>query len=468
MNSNKFWAAASKALAAATVTLIVNLMRAPRVFVYHQKRTRNIMRSARLGLLVLAALWAAAAHAQSQIQHVIIIIQENRTPDNLFHGFPGADTANSGINSLGQNIPLNPVGLRALYDLGHSHPDFVAMYDSGKMDGADKVKLWCPKNKKTCGPKNPQFKYVNRSDVAPYFQIGEQYTFADEMFQTNQGPSTPAHQFLLSGTSEPSEGSDLYDETNAFDTEGEGTGCFAIKKAYVRLIDPHGDDSQQAYPCFEHQTLPDLLDAAGITWKFYTQSLKGGWTAPNSIQHLWQGPDWQNVILNPSTILTDINANNLAGVSWVTPVWQASDHADFNQGLGPSWVASIVNAVGQSPYWSNTAIFVTWDDWGGWYDHATPLIYDQYTYGFRVPLLVASSYAKQGYVSHVTHDFGSILHFTEEVFNLPSLGFADSRADDLMDCFQFNSPEKFHPIQAPYDARYFVTHRFSPGPIDND
>src|ERR1700690_1767816 len=173
MNSNKFCAAASKALAAAPVTLIVNLMRAPRVFVYHQKRTRNIMRSARLGLLVLAALWAAAAHAQSQIQHVIIIIQENRTPDNLFHGFPGADTANSGINSLGQNIPLNPVGLRALYDLGHSHPDFVAMYDSGKMDGADKVKLWCPKNKKTCGPKNPQFKYVNRSDVAPYFQIGE-------------------------------------------------------------------------------------------------------------------------------------------------------------------------------------------------------------------------------------------------------------------------------------------------------
>jgi phospholipase C len=427
------------------------------------------MKNTKIALVLLLFVTATmSAHAQSQIRHVIIIIQENRTPDNLFHGFPGADIVNSGINSLGQDIELKPVGLRSVYDLGHSHADFLAMYDNGKMDGADKVQLYCPKNKKTCGPKNPQFQYVNPSQVAPYFQMGEQYTFADAMFQTNQGPSYPAHQFLLSGTSEPGEGSDLYVETNPINAARMGAGCFARKQAYVLLIDPSGDDSQHAYPCFEHQTLPDLLDAAGITWKFYTSSLRSGWTAPNSIRHLWKGPDWQNVILDPSTILTDISGNNLAGVSWVTPMWQASDHPDYNQGLGPSWVASIVNAIGNSPYWSNTAIFVTWDDWGGWYDHVAPLIFDQYTYGFRVPLLVVSSYAKRGYVSHVRHDFGSILHFTEEVFNLPSLGFADSRTDNLMDCFQFPTPQPFHLIQAPYDARYFLTHRFSPGPIDND
>jgi phospholipase C len=97
-----------------------------------------------------------------------------------------------------------------------------------------------------------------------------------------------------------------------------------------------------------------------------------------------------------------------------------------------------------------------------------PTIYNSYEYGLRVPLIVISPYAKQAYVSHVTHDFGSILHFTEEVFNLPSLGFADSRADDMSDCFQFAEPHKFHRIQAPYDEHYFVTHKFSPGSVDDD
>jgi phospholipase C len=92
---------------------------------------------------------------------------------------------------------------------------------------------------------------------------------------------------------------------------------------------------------------------------------------------------------------------------------------------------AVVNAIGMSQYWSNTTIFVTWDDWGGFYDHVPPLVYNSYEYGFRVPLLFISPYAKQGYVSHVAHDFGSILRFIEEKFGLPSLGYADSRADNL-------------------------------------
>jgi phospholipase C len=298
--------------------------------------------------------------------------------------------------------------------------------------------------------------------------MGEQYTFGDEMFQTNQGPSFPAHQFIISGTSAPSDTSNLFDETDAFKTNGLGTGCFAPPGAYVRLIDPKGKDKQKAYPCFDHQTLGDLLDNAGITWRYYTSSKTGGWTGPNAIHHIWNGPDWKKVINKPQAILTDISKNRLPGVSWVIPIWQASDHANFNKGLGPSWVASIVNAVGNSAYRSDTAIFVTWDDWGGWYDHVAPTIYDSYEYGFRVPLLVISSYARQGYVSHVTHDFGSILHFTEKVFNLPSLGFADSRADDMLDCFQFSEAHAFRPIRAPHDGRYFLTHKFAPGDVDDD
>lgn len=117
-----------------------------------------------------------------------------------------------------------------------------------------------------------------------------------------------------------------------------------------------------------------------------------------------------------------------------------------------------MNAIGNSAYWSNTAILITWDDWGGWYDHVPPpsIVNDGmgwgsgYVYGFRVPLIVVSPYAKAGYVSHVTHDFGSILKFIEQTFSLESLGYADSRADDLSDCFDFHqAPLSFHTIAAP-------------------
>ena len=142
----------------------------------------------------------------------------------------------------------------------------------------------------------------------------------------------------------------------------------------------------------------------------------------------------------------------------------------MNTGLGPSWVASIVNAVGNSPYWANTAIFITWDDWGGWYDHVPPSsIYNSYEYGFRVPLVVVSQYAKRGYISHVDHDFGSILKFIEELYGLPSLGYADSRADDLSDCFASDRKKSaFHNIAAPYDSAYFLTDRTPPTDADTD
>jgi phospholipase C len=122
-------------------------------------------------------------------------------------------------------------------------------------------------------------------------------------------------------------------------------------------------------------------------------------------------------------------------------------------------VASIVNAIGNSPYWADTAIFITWDDWGGWYDHVAPKLLNSYEYGFRVPLIVISPYAKAGYISHVTHDFGSILKYIEQTYGLSSLGYADARADDLSDCFNYNqTPITFKTITAPHNANYFLTY----------
>ncbi len=116
-----------------------------------------------------------------------------------------------------------------------------------------------------------------------------------------------------------------------------------------------------------------------------------------------------------------------------------------------------MNAIGRSQYWDSTAIFVLWDDWGGWYDHAPPKIYNSFELGFRVPLLVISPYAKRGHVSHTHHELASILKFTEETFGLPSLGTTDARADDLRDCFDFHSPpRRFQRIPTQLSGEYFL------------
>jgi phospholipase C len=432
--------------------------------------------------MLLVSLGTTVAHAQAPRNHggfvnVVVIFQENRTPDNLFGSNPnftrGVDIATNGMNSDGQVIPLTPVPLANNYDLSHAHSAFVAMYDGGKMDGANKIPIFCSKGSQDCPPPNPQFSYVDNSTgiLDPYFQMAAQFTFGDRMFQTNQGPSFPAHQFIISGTSAPTADSDLFASENpaGITNAGSNTGCTAPSDEYVRLISPSGSESQKMYPCFEHPTLPDLLDNAGVTWRYYAPSAGSIWTGPNAIDHLRFGSDWGNdVVLQPSQVLTDIANGQLANVSWVIPTGQESDHAGTNTGLGPSWVASVVNAIGQSQYWDNTVIIITWDDWGGWYDHVPPTLINSYDYGFRVPLLIVAPFAKQHYVSHVTHDFGSILHFIEELYRLPSLGYADSLADDLSDCFDFHRHNRFEKIAAPYDGKFFLNDKTPPSDPDDD
>jgi phospholipase C len=444
----------------------------------------------------------------SSIQHVVIIFQENRTPDNLFQGLcmapygsPSAcatsagptqyeiQTSNwlnnqvsGGITQPGM-IDLGTAGANPdNYDLSHAHSAFVDMCDSNgsgvcQMDGADLIPTSCAKGAGNCPPPaNPGFMYVNPADVQPYLTMAQQYSFADHMFQTNEGPSFPAHQFIISGTSAPSVGSNLFAAENLGGVGGTA-GCIASAGTTVAVIDAAGSESSNPpiYPCFEHPTLTDSLDKANISWRYYAPSAGSIWTGPDAIEHMCQpnaptggecmGPDWTGtapkVVIGQTQsnaqILTDIANNQLQQVSWVIPTGQDSDHALSNTGCGPSWVTSIVNAIGNSSYWSNTAIILTWDDWGGWYDHVPPQVINNgsswgsgYVYGFRVPMVVISPYAKPAYISHVTHDFGSILKFIETNFNLPSLGYADVPADDLSDIFNFSqTPIAFQTITPP-------------------
>ena len=154
-------------------------------------------------------------------------------------------------------------------------------------------------------------------------------------------------------------------------------------------------------------------------------------------------------------------------MTWIIPAFNNSDHPGAPP-YGPDWVASVVNAIGQSPFWNSTAIFITWDDWGGWYDHVPPPQIDIMGLGFRVPVIVVSPYAKRGYVSHVTHESSGFLRYTEKVFSLPLLDTRDSVADDFSDCFDYTqTPTPYIHVQANHTPAFFLAQKNS-GPPDDD
>jgi phospholipase C len=383
------------------------------------------------------------------IQHVIIIVQENRTPDNIFQGLPGANISKTGLDSKGQIVTLKPVSLAASFDLGHNRQSFLTDYDNGKMDGFDKA----------LPPQfyHRPFSYAPAKEIQPYFDMAAQYAFADNMFQTQQAGSFPAHQYLVSGTSSALPKTNDSAADNPYNInqpkQTAPAGCDAPDYSLVITLNRRtGNAGPNLFPCFDRPALSDLLDSASLTWRYYQHLYGSGlWHAFDAIQHVRYGKDYANVISPSQTILTDISSGQLPALSWVMPASEAySDHPGSRSAKGPSWVAAVVNAVGESQYWNSTAIFITWDDWGGWYDHVAPKMYNHFELGFRVPLVIVSPYAKAGYVSHRRHEFGSILRFSETVFGLGSLDATDKRSDNLLDSFDFmQQPRAFVPIKAP-------------------
>jgi phospholipase C len=368
------------------------------------------------------------------IQHVVILIQENRSFDDLFNGYPGADTVSVG-SIHGSPVPLQQMPLEAPGDPSHSHGAFMLDLDGGAMDGFDD-EAW----PRSMMPPNAPYSVVPQSETAPLWSIAQQYVIADRMFASNSGPSYPAHQYLIAGESAMAD--ENPDSLVAW-------GCDSPPRVTVRLLDAHGKEVPGPFPCFDYATLADEMSARSVGWNFYTGKMLSIWNAFDAISHIRYGPAWTtNFRTPPSAFMTDVHAGILAPVTWITPVNENSDHPNNLHNTGPGWVASVVNAVGRSKFWKSTAIFVVWDDWGGWYDHVAPQAEDVMGLGFRVPMLVVSPYSRHGYVSHDQHEFGSLLKFTEEAFSLPSLGTTDARSDDLADCFDFTqSPAPFAPIQ---------------------
>ena len=425
-----------------------------------------------LALLIvsLALLLTSCNHGSPlpfrPISHIIIIVQENRSFDNLFHGYPGADTAIVGRTHGGKIVRLRPVSLRVPYDISNGVADFTQSFDGGRMDGFDQRLIVPARAAKRYGP-YAEYGYVPRSEIAPYLELAKRYTLADHVFQSNLDQSFAAHLYLIAGQA-----------ARAVNVPtGRPWGCDAGPRARVQTLLNDRTIGPTVFPCFDFRTLGDELDARNLSWRYYAPQIDSNltwrrysqlmrlrrwpkalrapdfgqlWSAYDAVAHDRYGPDWTlNVISPEKKILSDVRQGILANVTWVVPDFKNSDHSSSQSASGPSWVAAIVNAIGRSRFWSSSVIFVIWDDSGGWYDHVRPPQLDYDGLGFRVPLLVISPFAKAGYVSHAQYESASIVRFTEEQFGLTSLADSDRRASDLGDCFDFSrAPKRFAPIDA--------------------
>jgi phospholipase C len=403
----------------------------------------------------------------SYIKHVVIVVQENRSFDNLFATFPGADGATSGKTSTGKTIPLQEGDLTYDHYLTNSHAAFVTEYHGGKMNGWNLVEV------SGCSDSTCAYQYVNPAQIQPYWTLAKKYVLADHMFPTESSGSFTGHQDLIRGDTAINKSESLIDFPSA-----SPWGCDAPSGTTTPLITKAGQYIEDGpFPCLTYATLRDLLDAKKVTWKYYAPpeltSFYPGlyWNAFDAIKAVREGPEWQTNVSMPETnIFSDIKKGHLAGVSWVIPDGANSDHAGFTtDDTGPSWVAQVVNAIGRSRYWKTSAIVILWDDWGGWYDHVPP---PQLTYaglGFRVPAIIVSPYAKQGYISHTRYQFGSVVSFVERVFALGSLRTTDKSSASLEDVFDFTqTPRKFKRIPAKYSQAFFEQRPPSNIPVDTN
>jgi phospholipase C len=418
---------------------------------------------------------------KGRIEHFVIVIQENRSFDDLFARFPGARGATHGVMKVYENgkfvdktIALKPHTLLMNGDISHNRRAFLQAYDNGKLDAFNQVLM-------RTGPQDTPagalaYQYVKESDIRPYWHLAREYVLADEMFQTQGSGSFIAHQDLIRGGSTIASDKILVDNP-----DGGPWGCDAAAGVYTEIINAHGVYGHGPFPCTNkfpgrYATLRTLLDAKGVSWKYYSPDFKGctachpynpcslcaggELNAFDMIAAVRYGKEWGSKVSMPDTnIFSDIEHGTLPAVSWLVPDEVDSDHPGAPYDYGPSWVAQVVNAIGKSSAWKNTAVIVLWDDWGGFYDNAVPpKRNDQGGLGFRIPLMVVSPYVHEGMISHTQYEFGSILRCIEDTFDLGRLGTTDGTSNSLCDVFDFHqAPRKFVEIPAEYSLRYFET-----------
>jgi phospholipase C len=368
-----------------------------------------------------------AAADISLIQHIVFIIKENRTFDNYFGTFPGADGATTGVLSNGQVIALGHQPDRTPRDICHSWFCAHKAMNSDQMNQFDLI----PGG--NVGGDYLSYTQFVEADIPHYFAYARNFVLADHMFSALAGPSFPNHLYTVGAQS----GGAINNPSGG--DSAKRWGCDSTADTTVQVRDAEGTITTQ-FPCFDFPTLADALENANISWRYYAppQDQPGyRWSALNAIRHIRESALWTQNVVPETQFAIDAASGNLPAVSWlVTGI--VSEHPPGSVCEGQKWTVEQLNAVMQGPAWSSTAVILTWDDFGGFYDHVVPPKADQFGFGPRVPLLIISPYAKHGYISHTVYELSSLLKFVEQRYSLPPLTARDTQANDLLDSFDFS------------------------------
>jgi phospholipase C len=362
------------------------------------------------------------------IQHIVFIIKENRSFNNYFGTFPGATGATSGPISTGQIITLGHTPDRGR-DMGHAWSDAITAINGGKMNQFDLVQF---------GNINGDYESMSQfyqSDIPNYWSYAQSFTLSDGTFTSIKSGSFPNHFYTIAATSADAIGN----PNEPGHPQYSSWGCDAVAGTTVELQDTTGKQSE-VFPCFSNETEGDLLSAAGISWKSYApveNSSGYAWNTYDSISQIRNTSAWAEHVFSLTNFVTDAQNGNLPSVSWLVPDTADSDHAPSSVCAGENWAVQQINAVMQGPDWPTTAIFLTWDDFGGFYDPSPPSNPDYYGFGPRVPMIIISPYSLAGKVVHTQYEFSSVLKFIETRFGLTNLTARDLDAADMTDSFNF-------------------------------
>jgi phospholipase C len=412
------------------------------------------------------------------IKHVIFLVKENRTFDNYFGKFPGANGATTGRTSDGGTVPLGPMPDKVSPDISHAWAAALTAYNDGGMNQFDLIQG-------AIGGTN-NYVQASEADIPSYWKLAREFVLGDNFYSSLHGPSFPNHLYTIAAQSggvednpgaarpdaapapkvgpcgasfmscpEPGEAG-LEPEDIAPLGQKKGVwGCDADPQARVPVLDQEGDVIE-IYPCLDFPTLGDLLTEAGVSWKMYAPAVgtydggfqgSGGyiWTVYDAIRHMRDSDEWKKHVVPTEEFAIDAKAGNLPSVVWISTPSPVSEHPPASTCEGENWTVSLIQALAAGPSWNDSAMFITWDDFGGFYDHVPPTQIDKWGLGFRVPLLVVSPYAKQGFIDHTRAEFSSVLKFIENNWDLPALTERDKGSPDMTQIFDFTQAPRSAP-----------------------
>jgi len=374
---------------------------------------------------VRGATKPATGEGIKKVQHIVFLIKENRTFDHYFCTYPGTDGATSGKTSTGKTIPLSHAPDETPWDIGHSWRDAVIAIDGGRMSKFDLVESGNVDGYKLA------YTQLHESDIPNYFSYARNFVLADRMFSSLAGPTLPNHLYMVAAQSDG-----VIDNPHP---NHYNWGCDSDEEQATPVQKPDGTLTTEP-ACFDFQTLADSLEAAHLSWKYYAPP-KGKYgyqfSTLDAIRHIRETALWGEHVVNDDQFVSDARNGTLPAVSWLV-TGDESEHPPLSTCAGENWTVRQLNAIMQGPDWNSTVVFLTWDDFGGFYDHVPPPVIGPYSLGPRVPLLIISPYARKGYVSHTQYEFSSFLKFAEERFGLPALTDRDAKAADMLDSFDFN------------------------------